>query len=92
MSTISVNAEANLAQEEVEKDDIVLDANREVRAKLFIGSVRPQLSVVELAHDTKSGPSRFEIGSYGLVVVCACLPHGTRQVRTRAPQAHTERS
>lgn len=40
VSTVSERGEANLAQEEVEKDDIVLDANREVRLKLLIGSVR----------------------------------------------------
>jgi hypothetical protein len=44
VSTISERGEANLAQEEVERDDVVLDANREVRVKLFVGSVR-QLSL-----------------------------------------------
>lgn len=48
MSTISEHGEENLAgthndirQTEVEKgnDDIILDANREVRAKLYLGSV-----------------------------------------------------
>jgi len=49
MSTISGCAEANLTQEEVERDEIVLDANREVRAKLFLGSVRhPLLDVLAL--------------------------------------------
>jgi len=43
MSTSSGGDEANLTQEEVEKDEIVLDANREVRAKLFLGSVRHPL-------------------------------------------------
>lgn len=39
VSTFSARGEANLASEEVEKGEIILDANREVRAKLYLGSV-----------------------------------------------------
>lgn len=39
VSTISARGETNLASEEVGDNDIILDANREVRAKLYLGSV-----------------------------------------------------
>ena len=48
-------AETNLMQEEVEEDKIVLDANREVRAKLFLGSVCHSLLDV-LALELESYP------------------------------------
>lgn len=38
-STISERGGANLADEEVEDNEIIIDANREIRAKLYLGSV-----------------------------------------------------
>lgn len=41
VSTVSESGVANLAQEEVEDNlnEIIIDANREVRAKLYLGQV-----------------------------------------------------
>lgn len=76
MSKISTRIEENLAshtgiqQSEVEKSDVVLDANREVRAKLYLGSV--SVSNTSLVYTPKLilyGIDRFRWGGSGLFLL-----------------------